>query len=100
VWLPRTGRPARGWPALLFQHGCGGTGDEHAPHAALAARLGLAGIIVPGPIALRGGENAWPADGFQTTHDYLQGALALGPGLVDIDRSKVCYAAFPREPPT
>jgi predicted esterase len=96
AWFPAIDPPTDGWPVLFFLHGCGGTGDEHAPHAGLAAHLGLAAFTVPGPVALRGSGRAWPADGFGATYDCLWDALARWDAQVanKLDRSQVLLCGF------
>ncbi len=88
LWLPRGEPPSRGWPVLLFLHGCGGDGGEHARHAAAAAARGLAAAAPPGPVGALGGGRAWPAVGFGATHEYLRQMLDLCGARARVDRSR------------
>jgi predicted esterase len=91
---PRGEPPNGGWPVLVFLHGCGGTGSEHTPHAIAATALGLAAVAIPGPIVAPGGGLAWPADGFETTHAYLQRELTRCVGQFRLDRSRPLLCGF------
>jgi predicted esterase len=94
VWMPKGDPPPRGWPVLVFLHGCGGTGNEHAPHAIAATEFGLAGITLPGPIRALGSGYAWPADGFRTTHEYLRDTLARCQGRLQFNPSQRLLCGF------
>jgi predicted esterase len=94
IWQPRCDPPIGGWPVLLFLHGCGGTGREHTPHARAATAQGLAAVAIPGPVAALGGGLAWPADGFETTHAYLQRALTGCGGQLPLNRARPLLCGF------
>jgi predicted esterase len=85
--------PVKGWPVLVLLHGYGSNKENMQDAAALAAKLGYAGLAVSGPVVLGEGSYRWSSDGVNTTHQYLVSVLNEHKDQ-GLDRERVYVAGF------
>jgi predicted esterase len=90
---PGGSSPPRGWPVLVFLHGCGERAAMYTAHVALAAECGFVGLAPSGPVATRSAGRSWSGD-LASTDDCVQSALAPSEAGHGWDRGRVYLCGF------